>query len=139
MGVVLPDEGFLPGLRSLTRADGALLVFDEVMTGFRVSSRRGTGPVRRRSDLSVLGKVIGGGLPVGAYGGRRDIMSMVAPAGPNVPGRHSFGNPLAMSAGIATLEELSVSGVWDRLEKNDRCAGRRPVPRRGESRAYRSR
>jgi glutamate-1-semialdehyde 2,1-aminomutase len=117
MGVVLPDEGFLPGLRSLTRADGALLVFDEVMTGFRVHPGGAQALYGVVPDLSVLGKVIGGGLPVGAYGGRRDIMSMVAPAGPMYQAGTLSGNPLAMSAGIATLEELSVSGVWDRLER----------------------
>ena len=116
MGVVLPDEGFLPGLRDLTRQDGALLVFDEVLTGFRVhlggaQARYGVTP-----DLTVLGKVIGGGLPVGAYGGRRDIMKLVAPAGPMYQAGTLSGNPLAMTAGIATLTELSRPGAWDRLE-----------------------
>ena len=117
MGVVLPEEGFLQGLRSVTRADGALLVFDEVMTGFRVHPGGAQALYGVVPDLTVLGKVIGGGLPVGAYGGRRDIMSMVAPAGPMYQAGTLSGNPLAMSAGIATLEELSAPGAWERLEE----------------------
>ena len=117
MGVVLPREGFLQGLRAVTRADGALLVFDEVMTGFRVHPGGAQALYGVVPDLTVLGKVIGGGLPVGAYGGRRDIMSMVAPAGPMYQAGTLSGNPLAMSAGIATLEELSIPGAWERLEE----------------------
>jgi glutamate-1-semialdehyde 2,1-aminomutase len=117
MGVVLPGEGFLSGLRAVTRAAGSLLIFDEVMTGFRVHPGGAQALYGVLPDLSVLGKVIGGGLPVGAYGGRRDIMSLVAPAGPMYQAGTLSGNPLAMSAGIATLKELALPGVWDRLEK----------------------
>jgi glutamate-1-semialdehyde 2,1-aminomutase len=120
MGVVLPDPGFLPGLRAVTKSEGALLVFDEVMTGFRVHLGGAQALFGVTPDLTVLGKVIGGGLPVGAYGGRRDIMSMVAPAGPVYQAGTLSGNPLAMSAGIATLRELSLPGAWARLESTTR-------------------
>src|SRR5208337_3625283 len=120
MGVVLPVPGFLPGLRAVTKADGALLIFDEVMTGFRVHPGGAQALYGVVPDLSTLGKVIGGGLPVGAYGGRRDIMSMVAPAGPMYQAGTLSGNPLAMSAGIATLKELGLPGTWDRLEETTR-------------------
>jgi len=115
MGVVPPREGFLEGLRALTRDHGALLVFDEVMTGFRVhpgGAQALTGVV---PDLTTLGKILGGGLPVGAYGGRRDVMDLVAPSGPVYQAGTLSGNPLAMAAGLATLEELSRPGVWDAL------------------------
>ena len=116
MGVILPGTGFLAGLRELASQEGALLVFDEVMTGFRVhpggaQARYGVSP-----DLTTLGKVIGGGLPVGAYGGRREIMEMIAPAGPVYQAGTLSGNPLAMTAGIETLKELSRPGVWEKLE-----------------------
>jgi glutamate-1-semialdehyde 2,1-aminomutase len=117
MGVVLPEPEFLPGLRELTRADGALLVLDEVMTGFRVSLGGAQAKYGIVPDLTVLGKVIGGGLPVGAYGGRREIMKLVAPSGPVYQAGTLSGNPLAMSAGIATLKELAAPGVWQRLEQ----------------------
>ena len=117
MGVILPEPGFLQGLRAITKADGALLIFDEVMTGFRVHLGGAQALYGVVPDLSTLGKVIGGGLPVGAYGGRRDIMSMVAPAGPMYQAGTLSGNPLAMSAGIETLKEISLPGVWQRLEK----------------------
>ena len=117
MGVILPEPGFLQGLRAVTKADGALLVFDEVMTGFRVHLGGAQALYGVTPDLSTLGKVIGGGLPVGAYGGRRDIMALVAPAGPMYQAGTLSGNPLAMSAGIETLKELALPGVWDRLEK----------------------
>ena len=117
MGLVLPEEGFLQGLRDLTRAHNALLVFDEVMTGFRVhpggaQARYGVTP-----DLTTLGKVIGGGLPVGAYGGRPEIMELVAPAGPVYQAGTLSGNPLAMTAGIETLRVLAEPGVWESLER----------------------
>jgi glutamate-1-semialdehyde 2,1-aminomutase len=117
MGVVLPAEGFLAGLRALTKSAGALLIFDEVMSGFRVHPGGAQGLYGVVPDLTVLGKVIGGGLPVGAYGGRRDIMKMVAPSGPMYQAGTLSGNPLAMSAGIATLKELGLAGTWDRLHK----------------------
>jgi glutamate-1-semialdehyde 2,1-aminomutase len=117
MGLVPPVEGFLEGLRELTAAQGALLVFDEVMTGFRVHPGGAQALYRVTPDLTTLGKVIGGGLPVGAYGGRREIMELVAPAGPVYQAGTLSGNPLAMTAGIETLRALSEPGVWDGLER----------------------
>jgi glutamate-1-semialdehyde 2,1-aminomutase len=115
-GFIPPDAGFLEGLRELTQEHGALLVFDEVMTGFRIAY----GGVQEKfgvtPDLTTLGKVIGGGLPVGAYGGRRDIMSMVAPNGPVYQAGTLSGNPLAMTAGIKTLELLQKPGTYDYLD-----------------------
>jgi glutamate-1-semialdehyde 2,1-aminomutase len=116
MGVVPPREGFLAGLRDLTRAHGALLVFDEVMTGFRVHPGGVQGLTGILPDLTTLGKVIGGGLPVGAYGGRRDIMELVAPAGPVYQAGTLSGNPLAMTAGIVTLTELARPGTWEGID-----------------------
>ena len=116
MGVVPPQEGFLEGLRSLTTQYGTLLIFDEVMTGFRAHLHGAQARYGIVPDLTTLGKVIGGGLPVGAYGGKREIMQMVAPAGPMYQAGTLSGNPLAMSAGIATLGELKKDGVWQQLE-----------------------
>ncbi len=113
MGLVVPAEGFLQGLRALTAAEGALLVFDEVMTGFRVHPGGAQALYEITPDLTTLGKVIGGGLPVGAYGGRREIMELVAPAGPVYQAGTLSGNPLAMTAGIETLRELGEPGVWE--------------------------
>ena len=118
MGVVPPVEGFLPGLRALTQEFGALLIFDEVMTGFRVHPGGAQTLYGVQPDLTTLGKVIGGGLPVGAYGGRREIMEMIAPAGPVYQAGTLSGNPLAMTAGIVTLRELQKPGVWDALEQS---------------------
>ena len=120
MGVVLPTPGFLQTLRDLTLECGTLLIFDEVITGFRVSyggaqSRYGVSP-----DLTCLGKIIGGGLPVGAYGGRRDIMEMLAPVGPVYQAGTLSGNPLAVAAGLATLRELAKPGIYDALEEKGR-------------------
>ncbi len=117
MGLVLPLHGFLEKLRSLCNTYGALLIFDEVMTGFRVAlggmqERTGITP-----DLTCLGKIIGGGLPVGAYGGRREIMQLVAPLGPMYQAGTLAGNPLAMAAGIATLQELRKPGQYEKLER----------------------
>jgi glutamate-1-semialdehyde 2,1-aminomutase len=117
MGVVPPAPDFLPGLRELTRTHGALLIFDEVMTGYRVHPAGAQSLYDIRPDLTTLGKVIGGGLPVGAYGGRRDIMQMVAPAGPMYQAGTLSGNPLAMAAGIAALRELAQPGVWDGIHE----------------------
>ena len=116
MGLVLPQQGFLQGLRDLTAANGALLVFDEVMTGFRVHPGGAQALYGVMPDLTALGQVIGGGLPVGAYGGRREIMELVAPAGPVYQAGTLSGNPLAMTAGIETLRALAEPGVWDGLE-----------------------
>jgi glutamate-1-semialdehyde 2,1-aminomutase len=113
MGLVVPAEGFLQGLRELTDADGALLVFDEVMTGFRVHPGGAQSLYGIAPDLTTLGKVIGGGLPVGAYGGRRDVMDLVAPSGPVYQAGTLSGNPLAMTAGIETLRALGEPGVWE--------------------------
>ena len=116
IGLVPPVPGFLDGLRKVTAADGALLIFDEVMTGFRVHPGGAQALYNIKPDLTALGKVIGGGLPVGAYGGRREIMQMVAPVGPMYQAGTLSGNPLAMTAGIETLRALQEPGVWDGLE-----------------------
>ena len=116
MGVVPPQPGFLEGLREITRADGALLLFDEVITGFRVAmggaqQRYGVTP-----DMTCLGKIVGGGLPVGVYGGRAEIMEQVAPLGGIYQAGTLSGNPVAMAAGIATLEALRAPGTYQALE-----------------------
>ena len=116
MGVVLPQDGFLEDLREITRQHGALLIFDEVMTGFRVHPGGAQALYDIQPDLTTLGKVIGGGLPVGAYGGRREIMEMIAPSGPVYQAGTLSGNPLAMTAGITTLKYLQKPGVWEQLE-----------------------
>lgn len=112
MGLVLPRDGFLPGLRRLASDHGALLIFDEVMTGFRVHPGGAQALYGGHPDLTTLGKVIGGGLPVGAYGGKREIMEMVAPSGPVYQAGTLSGNPLAMTAGIETLKTLRSEKVW---------------------------
>lgn len=115
MGVVPPQPGFLEGLRKVTTGYGALLIFDEVMTGFRVNRSCAQGLFGIDPDLTCFGKVIGGGLPVGAYGGRREIMEQVAPSGPIYQAGTLSGNPLAMAAGCSTLKLLTPE-VYDRLE-----------------------
>ena len=117
MGVVPPAPGFLAGLRELTSAHGALLIFDEVITGFRLGLGGAQALYGVTPDLTCLGKVIGGGLPVGAYGGRADIMALVAPSGPVYQAGTLSGNPIAVSAGLATLAELRRPGVYERLEQ----------------------
>lgn len=116
-GFIPPDGGFLEGLRLLTQENGALLVFDEVMTGFRISYGGAQAKFGITPDLTTLGKVIGGGLPVGAYGGKKEIMAMVAPSGPMYQAGTLSGNPLAMTAGIKTLELLQKPGTYEYLEK----------------------
>lgn len=116
-GFLPPDAGFLEGLREITHEHGALLVFDEVMTGFRIAYGGAQEKFGVTPDLTTLGKIIGGGLPVGAYGGRRDIMSMVAPAGPMYQAGTLSGNPLAMTAGIKTLELLQKPGTYEYLDQ----------------------
>jgi glutamate-1-semialdehyde 2,1-aminomutase len=116
-GFIPPDAGFLEGLRELTQEHGALLVFDEVMTGFRIAYGGAQEKFGITPDLTTLGKIIGGGLPVGAYGGRKDIMQMVAPAGPMYQAGTLSGNPLAMTAGIKTLELLQKAGNYEYLDK----------------------
>jgi glutamate-1-semialdehyde 2,1-aminomutase len=112
MGVVLPEPGYLAGLRELTTRHGALLIFDEVMSGFRVALGGAQARFGVRPDLTVLGKVIGGGLPVGAYGGRADLMDQVSPSGPIYQAGTLSGNPLATAAGLATLDRLAQTGVF---------------------------
>jgi glutamate-1-semialdehyde 2,1-aminomutase len=116
MGVVPPAPGFLEGLQALTQREGALLVFDEVMTGFRVHPGGATALYGITPDLVALGKVIGGGLPVGAYGGRQDVMANVAPDGPMYQAGTLSGNPLAMAAGVATLRALRETDAFDVAE-----------------------
>jgi glutamate-1-semialdehyde 2,1-aminomutase len=107
MGLVLPQPGFLEGLRARCDRDGVLLILDEVISGFRASTGGAQKVLGIRPDLTVLGKIIGGGLPVGAYGGRSDLMNLVAPAGPVYQAGTLSGNPLAMTAGLWSLENLS--------------------------------
>jgi glutamate-1-semialdehyde 2,1-aminomutase len=114
MGVVPPVAGFLQGLRAITRRHGALLVFDEVMTGWRVHPRGAQVLYGIEPDLTCLGKVVGGGLPAAAYGGRRDLMERIAPAGPVYQAGTLSGNPLAMAAGLATLDVLARPGTWEK-------------------------
>jgi len=116
MGVVPPQEGFLEGLRKVTSEYGSLLIFDEVMTGFRVGLNCAQGRYGVTPDLTCLGKVIGGGLPVGAYGGKRELMEQIAPAGPIYQAGTLSGNPLAMAAGYTTLKLLTPA-VYDQLEE----------------------
>jgi glutamate-1-semialdehyde 2,1-aminomutase len=117
MGVVSPAPGFLEGLRDLATANGSLLIFDEVITGFRLGIGGAQGLFGIRPDLTCLGKIIGGGLPVGAYGGRRDVMSLVAPLGPVYQAGTLSGNPIAMAAGIAALRLLRESNPYDALDR----------------------
>jgi glutamate-1-semialdehyde 2,1-aminomutase len=121
MGCVPPQDGYLKALREVTRRHGALLIFDEVMTGFRLARGGAQELYGVTPDLTTLGKIIGGGLPVGAYGGRRDIMSQVAPAGPVYQAGTLSGNPLAMTAGLAVLRRLRDRALYEGLER----AGRR--------------
>jgi len=117
IGCVLPKTGFLETLRKLTKEYGIVLIFDEVMTGFRLSYGGAQEYYGIRPDMTCLGKVIGGGLPVGAYGGRKEIMSMVSPEGPVYQAGTLSGNPLAMTAGIETLRILSAKSVYNKLER----------------------
>ncbi|MFQ5895691.1 MAG: glutamate-1-semialdehyde 2,1-aminomutase [Nitrospinota bacterium] len=116
MGLVPPEPGYLEALRRLTEEAGSLLIFDEVMTGFRVAWGGAQALYGVRPDLTCLGKVIGGGLPVGAYGGRRDVMEGVAPLGPAYQAGTLSGNPLAMTAGVVTLRVLRREGTYGRLD-----------------------
>src|SRR5207245_4807808 len=116
MGCVPPRDGYLQGLRDMTTRAGALLVFDEVITGFRLSTGGAQVLYGVKPDLTCLGKIIGGGLPVGAYGGRAEIMDQVAPSGPVYQAGTLSGNPLAMAAGIATIDLLQRAGTYKRLD-----------------------
>jgi glutamate-1-semialdehyde 2,1-aminomutase len=120
MGVIPPAEGFLPGLRELTRRHGALLIFDEVITGFRLCYGGAQTLFGIQPDLTTLGKIIGGGLPVAAYGGPRELMERVAPLGPVYQAGTLSGNPLAMRAGIETLKRLAIPGFYDSLERKSK-------------------
>jgi len=120
-GFIPPLPDFLPELRRLTAAHGALLIFDEVMTGFRVHPGGAQAVAGVRPDLTTLGKVIGGGLPVGAYGGRRDLMQMIAPAGKVYQAGTLSGNPLAIAAGLATLRTARAENVFDALDRRTRA------------------
>jgi glutamate-1-semialdehyde 2,1-aminomutase len=118
MGVIPPQPGFLEGLRSLTKREGAVLIFDEVMTGFRVHKGGAQTLYDIEPDLTTLGKVIGGGLPVGAYGGKKEIMQLVAPSGLMYQAGTLSGNPLAMSAGIAALDLIRDDECWRQMERS---------------------
>ena len=117
MGLVPPQPGYLEGLREITKQNGALLIFDEVITGFRVAYGGVQTLTGIEPDLTCLGKIIGGGMPVGAYGGKGEIMEQMAPTGPVYQAGTLSGNPMAMAAGIATLEVLKSEGVYDTLEE----------------------
>lgn len=117
MGVVLPEPSFLEGLRELTKRYGTILIFDEVMTGFRVSYGGAQFRFGIEPDITCLGKIIGGGLPVGAYGGKREVMEQMAPSGPIYQAGTLSGNPLAMAAGLATLKLLQKPGTYEDLEE----------------------
>src|SRR5215217_7867317 len=125
MGCVPPRDGYLEAVRKLTRDHGALLIFDEVMTGFRLARGGAQELYSMTPDITTLGKIIGGGLPVGAYGGSRDVMNNIAPAGPVYQAGTLSGNPLSMTAGLVTLRRLRDKSVYDRLEAASRrlCEG----------------
>src|SRR6266852_5947704 len=118
MGVVLPEPNFLAGLRDITKKNGALLIVDEVITGFRMHHGAVQQLFKIEADLTTLGKIIGGGLPVAAYGGSAELMNNVAPLGPVYQAGTLAGHPLAMSAGIATLKQLTVPGLYERINQN---------------------
>lgn len=132
MGCIPPAEGYLEGLRKITAREGIVLIFDEVMSGFRVALGGAQERYRITPDLTTLGKIIGGGLPVGAYGGKREIMERVSPAGPIYQAGTLSGNPLAMSAGLATLRALRRPGVYEALEHKAKtlCDGLAELTRR---------
>jgi glutamate-1-semialdehyde 2,1-aminomutase len=120
MGVVLPEPGFLAGLREISRRNGALLIVDEVITGFRLHNGTVQQLMGIEADLTTFGKIIGGGVPVAAYGGRAELMNNVAPLGPVYQAGTLAGNPLAMSAGIATLKQLAAPGFYEAIENRTR-------------------
>jgi len=117
VGVILPDEGFLSGLRELCNRYGALLIFDEVITGFRLAKGGAQEYYGVRADLVTYGKIIGGGMPVGAYGGRKEIMELISPCGSVYQAGTLSGNPIAMAAGLAQLEILEKHDVYGRIDR----------------------
>ena len=138
MGVIYPHKGFLAGLRKITRKHGSLLIFDEVITGFRVAWGGAQTLFNISPDLTCLGKIIGGGLPVGAYGGRREIMEQVAPLGGMYQAGTLSGNPVAMAAGLATLKELKKKNTYARLDSMGKIALRRHPRPGGSQQHYRA-
>ena len=120
MGVIVPDEAFLKGLKELSAKKQSLLIFDEVISGFRASAGGAQAIYGISPDLTCLGKIIGGGLPVGAYGGRREIMEKMAPEGDIYQAGTLSGNPLAMAAGLATLKVLKKGEIYQKLEEKGR-------------------
>jgi glutamate-1-semialdehyde 2,1-aminomutase len=120
MGVIVPDEAFLKGLKELSEKNRSLLIFDEVISGFRAGVGGAQGLYGIRPDLTCLGKIIGGGLPVGAYGGRKEIMEKMAPEGDIYQAGTLSGNPLAMAAGLATLKALKGGEIYQELEEKGR-------------------
>jgi glutamate-1-semialdehyde 2,1-aminomutase len=120
MNCIPPKDGYLQGLRELCTRHGALLIFDEVMTGFRVALGGAQAHYGVKPDLTTFGKIIGGGMPVGAYGGRRDLMEQIAPAGPIYQAGTLSGNPVAMAAGLAMLELIQAPGFYDTLAARTR-------------------
>jgi glutamate-1-semialdehyde 2,1-aminomutase len=141
MGCIPPQPGYLERLRELSSREGVVLVFDEVMSGFRVALGGAQERFRVTPDLTTLGKIIGGGLPVGAYGGRREIMERIAPSGPVYQAGTLSGNPLAMSAGLALLKALRRPGVYEQLEEKARrlCEGLAEITSRRGVPAYHTR
>jgi glutamate-1-semialdehyde 2,1-aminomutase len=120
MGVILPQPDFLPNLREVTQRYGALLIFDEVITGFRVDLGGAQKLFKVKPDLTCLGKILGGGLPLAAFGGRKEIMDLLAPIGPVYQAGTLSGNPLAVAAGLETLKQLRKSGVYESIEAKAR-------------------
>ena len=125
MGVFLPEPGFLEGLREITLKYGALLIFDEVISGFRMARGGAQEYYKVKPDITALGKIIGGGLPVGAYGGRKEIMQKLSPVGPVYQAGTLAGNPLAMSAGLATLRIIDETpGFYSELDRKGKLSGK---------------
>jgi glutamate-1-semialdehyde 2,1-aminomutase len=141
MGCVPPKDGYLAHLRELCTRHGALLIFDEVMTGFRVAAGGAQELYGVQPDLTCLGKILGGGLPMAAYGGRRDIMQQISPAGPVYQAGTLSGNPLAVAAGLATLQALAEDGVYDQLENQSAklAAGLADAVRQADAKVWHSR